>query len=155
MSKKGRIQKVLWSIILPGSGQILNGKIIKGLLLSGVELFTLFQSHLLKVILYSFRGDIQLAIEKANYQWLMFYPCIYLFSIWDAYKLAGGGKSPYAFLPFVFSVYTATLGVIYSSNLKVFGVLLGPIFLPLLFSIPGIGVGLLLKMGLENKKINS
>ena len=38
-------------------------------------------------ILYSFQGNIiREAIEATNYQWLMSYPCLYMFSMWDAYK---------------------------------------------------------------------
>jgi hypothetical protein len=63
----------------------------------------------------------------------MFYPCIYLFAMWDAYRDAGGGKSPFSFLPFVFSAYIGTIGVIYSNSLKFMDVLLGPVFLSILF----------------------
>src|SRR5699024_1922917 len=56
------------------------------------------------------------AIQQVDYQWIMFYPCIYMFAIWDAYKDAGGG-GPYAFLPFVFAAYFGTIGVIYSSEI--------------------------------------
>lgn len=107
-----------------------------------------------KVIIYSFQGDIQLAIDQTNYQWLMFYPCLYMFSIWDAYRDAGGGKSLYFFLPFVFSAYFVTVGLIYSSSLKIFGVLFGPVFLPMLFLIPGISIGLLIKIVLGNLNIS-
>ncbi|RID83716.1 hypothetical protein D1953_15450 [Peribacillus asahii] len=140
-----RIEKVLWSIALPGFGQILNGKFFKGLLFIILEFLINVQSNLNQMIIYSFQGDIQSAIEQTNYQWLMFYPCLYMFAIWDAYRDAGGGKSPYSFLPFVFSAYFMTVGLIYSSSLKLFGSLLGPLFLSLLSVIPGIGVGLFIK----------
>ncbi|MBU8880051.1 hypothetical protein BGM26_13800 [Bacillus sp. FJAT-29790] len=153
MSKVGRLEKVLWSIAFPGFGQLLNGKFLKGLLLIILEVIINAQSKFNKVIVYSFQGDIHAAIDHANYQWLMFYPCVYLFSIWDAYKDAGGGKTPFSFLPFVFSAYFVTVGLIYSSSLKVFGVLFGPVFLPMLFLIPGITIGLLLKMALGNLNI--
>jgi hypothetical protein len=153
MSREGRIEKVLWSIALPGFGQLLNGKFLKGLLLIGLEVLINVQSNFNEVIIYSFQGDIQSAIDLVNYNWLMFYPCLYMFSIWDAYRDAGGGKSPYSFLPFVFSAYFITTGLIYSSNLKVFGVLFGPVFLPMLFLIPGISIGLLIKIALRNLKV--
>lgn len=152
MSMEERIEKVLWSIALPGFGQILNGKFFKGLLFIILEVLINLQSNLNQVIIYSFQGDIQSAIEQTNYQWLMFYPCIYMFAIWDAYRDAGGGKSPYSFLPLVFSAYFMTIGLIYSSSLKIFGVLLGPLFLSILSVIPGIGVGLFIKIILENLK---
>lgn len=60
-------------------------------------------------------------------------------------KDAGGGKKPYSFLPFVFSAYCVTVRTIYSSKLTLFGVLLGPTWLPVLSVIPSVGVGFTLK----------
>ena len=153
MSKAGKIEKTLWSIALPGFGQILNGKLFKGMFLIALEFIINIQANLNKVIIYSFQGDIQLAVDQTNYQWLMFYPCLYMFSIWDAYREAEGEISPYSFIPFVFSAYLGTIGVIYSTNLKLFGVLIGPIFLPILFLFLGVGIGALIKMALRNMKV--
>ncbi|MBP1994138.1 hypothetical protein [Paenibacillus eucommiae] len=139
------MEKLLWSIALPGFGQILNGKYFKGILFIAVELLINVQSNFNQVILLSFNGDIQTAVHRANYQWLMFYPCLYFFAMWDAYKDAGGEKSPYSFLPFVCTAYFVTVGLIYSSSFKLYGILLGPIWLPILFVPIGIGVGLLTK----------
>nr|WP_106782864.1 hypothetical protein [Lysinibacillus timonensis] len=150
MSKDSRIEKVLWSIALPGFGQILNGKLLKGAFFIGLEIVINIQSNLNEVIIDSFQGNIQAAIENTNFNWLMFYPCLYMFAIGDAYRDAGGVNSPYSFLPFVFSAYLGTIGLIYSSNLKVFGVLLGPVFLPILFLILGAGIGILIKIAVMN-----
>lgn len=150
MSKEGQWEKVLWSIALPGIGQLLNGKFLKGLLLILLEILINVQSNFNKIIIYSFQGDIQSAIDQTNYQWLMFYPCLYLFSIWDAYRDSGDGKSLYSFLPFVFSAYFVTVGLIYSSSLKIFGLLFGPVFLPMLFLIPGIIIGIFIQIVLKS-----
>jgi hypothetical protein len=61
------------------------------------------QANFNQVILLSFHGKIEDAIKHADYQWLMFYPCLYFFSMWDAVKDSGGGKDPYSFLPYVFT----------------------------------------------------
>lgn len=142
-------EKLLWSIALPGFGQLLNGQYVKGGILIFLEFLINTQSNLNEVIVSSFQGDIEKAIVLTNYQWLMFYPCIYMFSIWDAYRDSGGGKTMYSFLPFVFSAYLGTVGLIYSSNLKLFGVLFGPVFLSIVFMIMGVGVGLLLQILLK------
>jgi len=139
-------EKLLWSIALPGFGQILNGKLTKGILLIFLEILINVQANFNEVIILSFQGEIVSAIEQTNYQWLMFYPCLYFFAIWDAFKDAGGGKERYSFLPFVFGAYFVTVGLIYSSNLRIFGWLLGPVWLPMLFLIPGVGIGLLGKL---------
>jgi hypothetical protein len=65
--------------------------------------------------------------------------------MWDAWKDAGGGKERYSFLPFVFAAYFVTVGCIYSSNFKLFGVLLGPVWLPMLCVIPGLALGLIIR----------
>ncbi|WP_019390880.1 hypothetical protein [Priestia filamentosa] len=139
-------EKLLWSIALPGFGQILNGKLIKGIFIHFLEILINVQANFNEVIILSFHGDIVSAIEQTNYPWLMFYPCLYFFAMWDAFKDAGGGKEPYSFLPFVFGAYFVTVGLIYSSDLKLFGVLFGPVWLPMLFLIPGVGIGLLGKL---------
>lgn len=139
-------EKLLWSIALPGFGQILNDKLIKGILILFLEIIINVQANFNEVIILSFHGDIVSAIEQTHYPWLMFYPCLYFFAMWDAFKDAGGGKEPYSFLPFVFGAYFVTVGLIYSSDLKLFGVLFGPVWLPMLFLIPGVGIGLLGKL---------
>lgn len=50
--------------------------------------------------------EIEKAIDYTDYQWIMFYPSVYFFSISDAYKDAGGGKEPYSFIPFALSAKT-------------------------------------------------
>ncbi|WP_174615301.1 hypothetical protein [Virgibacillus ihumii] len=139
------MEKLFWSIAFPGFGQLLNGRYIKGILLITLEFIINIQANFNEAILYSFQGDIQTAIMQANYGWLMFYPCLYFFAMWDAFKDAEGEKSRFAFLPFVFSAYFVTVGLMYSKTLTLFGVLLGPVWLPILFVIPGVLVGFIVK----------
>ena len=143
--KKNPIETLFWSIALPGFGQLLNGNFLKGLLFIVCEILINVQAHFNDMIRFSFNGDIAAAIEHANFQWLMFYPCFYFYAAWDAFKGAGGGKSSYSFLPFVFSAYFVTAGLLYSTSLRIFGILFGPVFLPMLFVIPGILTGLIIK----------
>ena len=125
-------EKLLWSIALPGFGQLLNGKYIKGILFIFLEIIINVQGNFNEIIMLSFQGEIEKAIVQANYQWLMFYPCLYFYAMWDAFKDSGGGKEPFSFPPFVFSAYFVTIGCMYSSNFRIFGVLLGPVWLPML-----------------------
>jgi len=143
-----RKEALLWSIALPGFGQFLNGRLFKGAVFVFLEFLINVQSNFNEVIILSFHGDIEKSIEQTDYQWLMFYPCLYFFAMWDAFKDAGGGKEKYAFLPFVFSAYFVTVGCIYSSK-TIFGILFGPVWLPILFVIPGLIVGLLIKKWLS------
>jgi hypothetical protein len=137
MITKDELEKILWSIALPG--------FVKGLLLIGLEILINVQSNFNDVIILSFHGEIERAIGQTNYQWLMFYPCLYFFAIWDAYSDANGKKVSLAFLPFVFSAYLVTVGLIYSATFKVYGMLLGPIWLPMLSLPLGILIGIFLR----------
>ena len=135
------IENLLWSIAIPGFGQLLNGKYIRGLLFVGLEFLINVQSHFNQVIALSFQGRIGEAIEQTNYQWLMFYPCLYMFALWDAFKDAGGGRRPYSFIPFALAAYLETVGIIYSDRVKLFGVLWGPIWLTILCCFIGLAAG--------------
>lgn len=146
-------EKLLWSIALPGFGQLLNGKYIKGIAFILLEIVINVQANLNEVILLSFNGEIERAIQQTDYQWILFYPCVYFFAMWDAFKDGGGGKKPYSFLPFVISAYLLTLGVVYSARITLFDNLLGPVLLPILLVIPGVFAGLLLQKFLNRKMI--
>ena len=151
---KNKKEVLFWSIALPGFGQILNGQLIKGLLFIGLEILVNVQSNFNEVILLSFNGKTGEAIHQTDHGWLMFYPCVYFFALWDAYKNAEGPTPSHSYFPFVFATYFGTIGIIYSSNLKIFGVLLGPFWLPLLFLILGLGLGLVIRNILLKKSKN-
>lgn len=144
---KNALEKLLWSIALPGFGQLLNRKYIKGILLIFLEFIVNIQANFNQAILSSFHGNTHTSVNEINIQWLMFYPCLYFFAMWDAVKDSNEGveSSPLLFLPFVFSAYFVTVGLIYSNDMTIFGVFLGPIFLPMLFVIPGVLTGLIVK----------
>jgi hypothetical protein len=144
VNKSNRVEVLLWSIAFPGFGQFINQKYVKGLLFIGLELLINVQSNLNAIIMLSFLGQIKEAIKQANYAWLLFYPCIYMFSMWDAYRDAGGGKMRYSFFPFVFCAFFATVGLIYSPIIKINSLWFGPIWLPIIFCLIGLGVGFLL-----------
>jgi hypothetical protein len=149
----GKLEAILWSIALPGFAQLLNRKYVKGIVLILLEFLVNVNSHFNIVILYSFQGNISEAIEATNYQWLMFYPCLYMFAMWDAYKDAKGETPPYSYLPFVFGAYFVTIGLMYSPSLKLGQILFGPVWLPILSLIPGLLVGSLIKCVLMRAKV--
>ncbi|MCF6409785.1 hypothetical protein [Pseudalkalibacillus salsuginis] len=140
------MEKLLWSIALPGFGQLLNGQYLKGIVFIALEFIINVQSNFNEVILLSFNGEIETAIQHTNFGWLMFYPCLYFFAMWDAYKNAGGDRNPYSYLPFVFMAYWVTVGLMFSAKVSLFGVVLGPVWLPMLFVIPGLLTGFLIQV---------
>ncbi|RSL32349.1 hypothetical protein D7Z54_15750 [Salibacterium salarium] len=153
-TKSKKLEMLLWSIALPGFGHLIIGKYVKGISLIFLEVLINVLGNFNYIILLSFNGKIQEAIAHTDYQWLMFYPCLYFFAIWDAYKEVGGGEKPFAYLPLAFAAYFVTVGLIFSSRLSVFGYLIGPVWLPMLFLPIGLCIGavirwILLKVSLE------
>jgi hypothetical protein len=146
------MEKLLWSVAFPGLAQLLNKKYVKGIVFIFLEFLINVNSHFNQIIMLSFHGKIQEAIQIADYDWLMFYPCVYLFAMWDAVRDAQGEISAYFYLPFVLSAYSTTIGVIYSNSFTLFHVLWGPVWLPILFCFLGLGLGLLLKYGFTRIK---
>jgi len=140
-----KYEVLFWSIALPGFGQLLNRKYVKGIILIAIEFLINVKGFINVVIISSFLGKMNQAIDDADFQWIMFYPCVYLFAIWDAYRDAGGGSSPFMYLPFVFSAYFGTIGVIYSASFKIYGKLIGPVFLPIIMIFFGCVVGFILR----------
>ncbi|MGM7723254.1 hypothetical protein [Metabacillus sp. Hm71] len=141
-----KTEAIFWSIALPGFAQILNRKLLKGFVFIFLEFLINVNSNFNTAIMASFLGEIDRAVHIVNYQWLMFYPCVYMFAMWDAFKDAEGDRSPYSFFPFVFGAYFVTVGLMYSPVFKINGVLLGPIWLPILSLIPGLLVGYIIWM---------
>ncbi len=141
MDKK---EAIFWSIAFPGFGQFLNGHIVKGVLFILLEIIINVQSKFNLAIMASFQGNISYAFDVINYQWLMFYPCLYFFAMYDAYHFANGKNRPYIFLPFVFCAYFVTIGLMIASKIRL-GQLIGPVFLPMVFVIPGLISGIIIR----------
>ncbi|WP_409250708.1 hypothetical protein V1502_11075 [Bacillus sp. SCS-153A] len=151
VKKEKAIEILVWSIALPGFGQLLNGKYIKGVVFVFLKIIINIYSNFNEVIYFSFNGEFLKAEQVADKQWLMFYPCIYFFAMWDAYKDAGGGKEPYSYLPFVFSAYIVTVGIMYSDKASFFGIG-GILWFPMICVVPGIVLGFALKFLLNRDR---
>ncbi|MGD6817544.1 hypothetical protein ACQCVE_10815 [Metabacillus sp. 113a] len=141
MKKTGKLEAILWSIALPGFGQFLNGHFGKGLVFITLEFLINYNAGFNLAIKFSFNGDIANAFQTADPQWLMFYPCVYFFAMYDAYKFANGPSPRFSFLPFAFAAYFVTVGIMYADKAVVFGILPGPVWLPMLFLLPGLAAG--------------
>lgn len=145
MDKSNVLEKILWSIAFPGFGQLLNKQIIKGILFMALEFIINVKSKLNEAIVLSFQGKVESAVKVADYNWLMFYPCIYMFAIFDAYKNSSKTEVPFSYLPFVFSAYLGTVGVVFSQSFMLNGVLLGPVWFPIICLILGICIGYIIR----------
>ena len=58
----------------------------------------------------------------------------------------GGNSSLFSFIPFVVSAFFITVGLISSPTFKVQGVLFRPVWLPMIFLVIGLSVGLGIKV---------
>ncbi|MEO2077339.1 MAG: hypothetical protein ABGX20_18560 [Bacillus sp. (in: firmicutes)] len=158
MKKMSRLEAVLWNIAFPGFSQLIIGQFIKGILFVFLEILVNVMSNFNLAIMYSFLGKIEQAEAVIDYQWLMFYPCLYMFSMWDGYRAAMPENERYSFLPFVSCAYFVTVGLMVSPKVTVFHVHPGPVFLPMLFLIPGLIIGFFIKYLLfffsKNKKLD-
>jgi hypothetical protein len=150
MANYHALETALWSIAIPGLGQLINKKYLKGFMLITLEIIINVKSGLNTIIIASFHGQTLAAMNSTNYQWLMFYPCLYLFAIWDAYQDAGGYKIPLLFIPFTISAYSGTLGVVFSTTFTVNNLFPGPFWLMLSFALIGFGLGFIIRSGLLN-----
>jgi len=145
MRRLSTLEAILWSIALPGFPQLLSQQFLKGALLVLLEFVINVNSNFNQAIMYSFLWEIENAFMVVDYQWLMFYPCVYMFAMWDAYRQTLDEKIDWSYLPFVFGAYFITVGLMLSPKIKIFSVSLGPVFLPMLSLLPGLLVGFILR----------
>lgn len=85
---KSPVAALLWSVTMAGFGQFYNGQYIFGFVLLIGEYSANVLSQLNLSIHHSFHGHYYEAHQVVNYQWGLFYPSIYGFSIWQAYNKA-------------------------------------------------------------------
>ncbi|WNF38763.1 hypothetical protein RJD24_10215 [Bacillaceae bacterium IKA-2] len=78
----------LWSIALPGLGQVYNRDYIVGFILLIGEVIINVMSNLNLAIFYAFTGNVQQSFQVIDFQWGLFYPSLYAYSIWSAYNRA-------------------------------------------------------------------
>lgn len=75
-----------WSALLTGFGHIYNGKSLKAFILLVWAVAIIYLAHINDAIILTFTGKFHRVPEIVHYQWLMFFPSIYIFAIWDSYN---------------------------------------------------------------------
>jgi hypothetical protein len=144
MKSTCKLEAILWSVAFPGFGQLLNDHLLKGIMFILLEFTINVNSLFNQAIMLSFLGKITEAARVVDHQWLMFYPCVYMFAMYDAYKFAEGENPRLSFVPFAFGAYFVTIGLMFSPKIF-FGISFGPIWLPMLSLIPGLGIGFIIR----------
>lgn len=76
---------VAWSIIAPGSAQLMVGESIRAIITMVIAGVIIIQSHALQAIEFTFLGNFAQAKAIINWQWFLNIPSFYTFAIWHGY----------------------------------------------------------------------
>jgi len=110
----------LFSMLMPGFGQIYNGQFMKGVFFVLIEHFDNALGQINKAIHLDFNGLHQQALEAANFEYVLFYPGFYAYCIWDAWYYAKPDadkeKTP---IPFIIGGFLGAVGAIFGNRLPV------------------------------------
>ncbi len=75
----------VWSLLSPGTGQLITRRIFMAIFLLGWWIVVVYQSKLLPAIHFTALGQFELAKEALDKQWVLNVPSIFLFGVYDAY----------------------------------------------------------------------
>ena len=86
LDKRNPILSVIWSLFIPGLGQLYIHRILTAFfLIIGLVVFFYF-SHVQEAIVLLFLGKVKEATSVIDSEWLLFLPSLYGFSMYDAYS---------------------------------------------------------------------
>jgi TM2 domain-containing membrane protein YozV len=77
---------MLWSFLAPGLGNLLNNRILKGLILVLWGLLINSAAKINLAIGYSLTGDFQSAIQIIDTRWFLLYIAVHIYATWDSYR---------------------------------------------------------------------
>jgi hypothetical protein len=110
----------LFSMLMPGFGQIYNGQFMKGVYFLIVEHVDNVLGKINQAIHLDFNGLHQQSVEAANFEYLLFYPGFYAYCVWDAWYYAkpNAEKSKTA-IPFVIGGFLGEIGAIFANRFPI------------------------------------
>lgn len=113
-----RIIAALFTMLMPGFGQIYNRQFIKGVIFVVFEHYDNMVGKINSAIQLDFNGFHQKALDIVIYDGLLFYPGFYAYAIWDAWYYAkeGANKTTTA-VPFIFAGFLGEFGAIFATKL--------------------------------------
>lgn len=85
LDKRSPWVAVVWSLLMPGMGQLYLHRILTAFYFLGIWILICYQSHALEVLHFTLMGNFSDAISIANAEWLMFIPSIYFYAVYDGY----------------------------------------------------------------------
>lgn len=109
-----------FSILMPGCGQMFNKQYVKGFAFLIIEHLENIGAHINQAIFLDFNGFHQQALEITNFQFLLFYPGFYVFTVWDAwYTAKPGANKVKTTLPFIIAGFIGEFGTIYARKIPI------------------------------------
>jgi hypothetical protein len=110
----------LFSMLMPGFGQLYNRQFLKSVFLLIVEHYDNVFGKINTAIHLDFNGFHQKALETANFQYVLFYPGFYAYTVWDAWYFAkpNADKTKSA-IPFLIGGILGEFGAIFASRLYI------------------------------------
>ncbi|SDO73072.1 hypothetical protein SAMN04487897_12092 [Paenibacillus sp. yr247] len=85
LDKRSPWQAVVWSLLMPGMGQIYTHRIINAFFILGTWILFCYWSHFLEGIQYLLMWDLTRSASVIHMHWILFLPSIYGFAVYDAY----------------------------------------------------------------------
>ncbi|MFS0658236.1 hypothetical protein AB1L07_05280 [Niallia alba] len=85
LDKRSPLMAIIWSLFVPGLGQLYIHRITTAFFVIIWTVVFFYLSHGLEAISLLFLGEIKQATEVINAEWLLFFPSIYGFAIFDSY----------------------------------------------------------------------
>lgn len=85
LDKKNPLLGSVWSIFTPGLGQLYASSTVVGTFILAWWIFVCHKAVAVRTWLYSFLGDFESATAVVDWQWFLFLPSMYVFSIYHAY----------------------------------------------------------------------
>jgi hypothetical protein len=132
-----RVVAALFSIIMPGLGQVYNRQFVKGIIFLIIEHYDNSLGHINEAIHLDFNGFHQEAIDVTKFEYMLFYAGFYTYCIWDAWFFAkpGADKTKTA-IPFLIGGFLGCFASIYSSHIPFPTLTAGLVMIiPMIFSM--------------------
>ncbi|MCD8509310.1 MAG: hypothetical protein LRY73_05130 [Bacillus sp. (in: Bacteria)] len=85
LDKRNPVMAVIWSLFIPGLGQLYIHRIITAFFVIIWAVVFFYYSHALEAISLLFLGEIERSTAVIKPEWLLFFPSLYGFSVFDSY----------------------------------------------------------------------
>jgi hypothetical protein len=85
LDKRSPWVSVIWSLLVPGAGQLYIHRLITAFFLIAWWIFICYNANFLPAMHYTFLGDFEQTKAILSIQWLLNIPSVYFFGMYDAY----------------------------------------------------------------------